>query len=130
VIPTTPTPTPPASPPVDAAVADAAAVDAALVPGHRHGAPPPIPQPTSPPLTPPPDAGPPATGYLQVVGEDLLRARVFVDGRPVGYVPNRIAVPLGHHRVEVERTDGTRLPAQDLDVTPYHTAAHPARPGW
>jgi len=82
------------------------------------------------PTPPPPPIDPSARGYIQVVGADLLRARVLVDGVAVGYVPNRFAVPLGHHRVEVERPDGTRLPARELDVTSFHTAQHPARPSW
>ncbi|HEY0194108.1 MAG TPA: hypothetical protein VGC42_23485, partial [Kofleriaceae bacterium] len=94
------------------------------------------PRPANPGATPPADPGAPppadpgARGYIQVVGEDLLRARVLVDGVAVGYVPNRFAVPLGHHRVEIERPDGTRLPARELDVTAFHTAQRPARPSW
>ncbi|HEX4418043.1 MAG TPA: serine/threonine-protein kinase [Kofleriaceae bacterium] len=89
-----------------------------------------------PTATPAPGASPAAAvdpaarGYIQVVGEDLLRARVLVDGVAVGYVPNRFAVTLGHHRVEVERPDGVRLPPRELDVTSFHTAQRPARPTW
>jgi hypothetical protein len=67
---------------------------------------------------------------VQVVGEELLRARVRIDGVEVGYVPNRFAVPLGRHRIEVERPDGVRLPPREVEVTSFHTASHPARPTW
>jgi tRNA A-37 threonylcarbamoyl transferase component Bud32 len=75
-------------------------------------------------------AAPAGHGYVQVVGEALLRARVLIDGVAVGYVPNRFEVALGHHRVEVERPDGVRLPPRELDVTSFHTAKNPARPSW
>ncbi|MEO7732916.1 MAG: serine/threonine-protein kinase [Kofleriaceae bacterium] len=77
-----------------------------------------------------PTAAPAGHGYVQVVGEELLRARVLIDGVAVGYVPNRFEVALGHHRVEVERPDGVRLPPRELDVTSFHTAKNPARPSW
>jgi serine/threonine protein kinase len=126
--------TPPiAAPPIaiDAPVLDAppiaidAAPDASLPP-HRHvtatsSAPPPPPEPPS-------DSG--ARGYVQVVGEDLLRARVLIDGVAVGFVPNRFAVRLGHHRVEVERPDGVRLPPREIDVTTFDTAQRPVHPSW
>jgi hypothetical protein len=64
------------------------------------------------------------------VGEDLLRARVLIDGVAVGFVPNRFAVRLGHHRVEVERPDGTRLAPREIDVTAFDTAQRPVRPSW
>jgi tRNA A-37 threonylcarbamoyl transferase component Bud32 len=88
---------------------------------------------TSPPAAASGAPSPPVSsehGYVQIVGEDLLRARVLIDGVAVGYVPNRFAVALGHHRVEVERPDGVRLPPRDVDVTSFHTAQRPARPTW
>ncbi|MBP9208195.1 MAG: serine/threonine protein kinase [Kofleriaceae bacterium] len=73
---------------------------------------------------------PGAVGYLQIVGEANVGARVLVDGRAVGFAPNKLSVPLGRHRVELVRADGTALPAQDLEVTTFHTFARPARPSW
>jgi hypothetical protein len=61
------------------------------------------------------------------VGEANIGARVLVDDREAGYAPNKLQVALGHHRIEVVRTDGTRLSAQ-VDVTEYATIAHPVRP--
>ncbi|HET9624774.1 MAG TPA: hypothetical protein VFP84_25580, partial [Kofleriaceae bacterium] len=111
------------APPRDAAIAPP---DASL-PAHRHVASLASPAPPPPPS---PGSDPAARGYVQVVGEDLLRARVIIDGVAAGFVPNRFAVSLGHHRIEVERPDGTRLPAREIDVTTFHTAQHPARPSW
>jgi tRNA A-37 threonylcarbamoyl transferase component Bud32 len=82
------------------------------------------------PATSPPRGAAVARGYVQVVGEELLRAQVFIDGVAVGYVPNRFAVAVGHHRVEVERPDGVRLPPRDIEVTGFHTASNPARLRW
>ncbi len=75
-----------------------------------------------------------ALGYLQVLGaiggEDVIGASVIVDGKTLGSIPNVFAVPLGSHRVEVERRDGTRLPARMVEVTPVHNRANPLRPSW
>ena len=81
-------------------------------------------------IAPPSDAAvaPIGVGVLQIVGEDNVGAKVLVDGQPIGHAPDKLDVSLGHHRIEIIRKDGTRLPAQDLDVTEYHTVAHPMRP--
>jgi len=109
----------------------------AAAPGARRAEPPSVAsrRPPEPAATPavratPPVAAPVGHGYVQVIGEELLRARVLIDGVAVGYVPNRFEVALGHHRVEVERPDGVRLPPRELDVTSFHTAKNPARPTW
>ena len=81
----------------------------------------------------PPDASL-GIGYLQVLGaiagEDVIGASVIVDGKTLGSIPNVFAVPLGSHRVEVERRNGTRLPARTVEVTPVHNRANPLRPSW
>jgi hypothetical protein len=73
---------------------------------------------------------PTGTGYLQVLGEDLVGAAVIVDGVQLGSVPNPIAVPLGVHRVEVLRRDGTRLPAKTVEIKPVHVRSSPLTPTW
>ena len=112
---------------VASAPADAARAPSAAPPSRAHVASP-WHRPTEPAASAP--SADAEHGYVQVVGEELLRARVFIDGVAVGYVPNRFAVAVGHHRIEVERPDGTRLPPRELDVTGFHTASHPARPSW
>jgi len=77
-----------------------------------------------------PETRPTGTGYLQVLGEDLIGASVIVDGANLGSVPNVFAVALGSHRVEVERRDGTRLPARSIEVTATNNRANPAHPRW
>ena len=73
-------------------------------------------------------ASPPAgTGYLQIIGEDNIGAQVLVDGQLVGHAPDKLATPLGRHRLEVVRKDGTRLPAREIELTEYNTVGHPAR---
>jgi hypothetical protein len=69
-------------------------------------------------------------GYVQVTGEDMIGARVIIDGKPAGFAPNKLEVTIGHHRIEIARADGTRLPAKDLEVTSFHTLNRPARPTW
>lgn len=69
-------------------------------------------------------------GYLQVTGEENIGARVIIDGKPAGFAPNKIEVPLGRHRVEVVRLDGTQLPAKDLEITTFHSLGKPARATW
>jgi tRNA A-37 threonylcarbamoyl transferase component Bud32 len=118
--------------PVDSAVvvvvADAARPDAMVIrdAGTR-------PRDAAVAVAPPPDAAL-ALGYLQVLGaiggEDVIGASVIVDGKTLGSIPNVFAVPLGSHRVEVERRDGTRLPARTVEVTPVHNRANPLRPSW
>jgi hypothetical protein len=75
---------------------------------------------------------PPAeTGYLQVVGEELIGAKVIVDGGVyTTYVPRPVAVPAGHHRVQVQRRDGTLLDVKSIDVNASNTHAHPAQLSW
>lgn len=84
-------------------------------------------------VAPPPDASL-GIGYLQVLGaiagEDVIGASVIVDGKTLGSIPNVFAVPLGAHRVEVERRNGTRLPAITVELTPVHNRANPLRPSW
>jgi hypothetical protein len=58
----------------------------------------------------------------------LARAKIFVDGKFAEYVPNPVTVPVGRHRLEVEKEDGTRLGPVTIDVTPYHTPSKPLRP--
>jgi len=69
-------------------------------------------------------------GYLQVTGEANIGARVIVDGKPAGFAPNKIEVSLGHHRVEITRQDGTRLPAKEVEITTFHSLGKPARATW
>jgi hypothetical protein len=113
-----PPPPPPPSdamaPPVDAAVLDAPRAH------HVH---------TPPPPPPPPDT-PSGTGYLQIVGEANIGARVVLDGKDIGHAPDKLVVPRGKHQVTIVRTDGTRLPAQSIDVTEYATIAHPVQPSF
>jgi serine/threonine-protein kinase len=82
----------------------------------------------------PADAAPPppprGSGYLQIVGEDNVGARVLVDGIQVGFAPGKLEVPLGKHRVEIVRKDGTRLASQAVEITEYDTLAHPVHPSW
>jgi len=73
---------------------------------------------------------PTGTGYLQVLGEDLVGSAVLVDGHVVGSVPNPIAAAFGIHRVEVERRDGTRLPVKTIEIKEVHTRTNPLRPAW
>jgi len=72
---------------------------------------------------PPPTSG---TGFFQVIGEANIGARILVDGREVGYAPNKIEVARGHHRLEVVRKDGTTA-ADEIDITDYHTMQKPLR---
>lgn len=54
-------------------------------------------------------------------------ARVFVDGRPVGYTPKAcLRVPVGERRVRFE-ANGQRSPERLLRITGGHTAAAPMR---
>lgn len=69
-------------------------------------------------------------GYLLVWGEDNIGAQVFIDGRLAGYAPNKIEVPVGRHRVEIARKGGPRLPAQNIEITTFHSAGKPARATW
>jgi serine/threonine-protein kinase len=78
---------------------------------------------------PAPVDAPLGTGYLQIVGEDNIGAKILVDGREVGFAPNKLEVARGHRHVEVVRKDGTRV-AHDVDITDYDTVAHPARPSF
>lgn len=63
-----------------------------------------------------------AMGYLQVLGEDFIGAHVIVDGTTVGSVPFKFQLPVGSHRVEVEK-DGKRFPAKQVEIKPTHTSA-------
>ena len=69
-------------------------------------------------------------GWLQVVGEPLVGAKVVVDGAYTAYVPNAVEVPLGDHRVVIEQRDGTTLPAKQVKVTSFHTMKRPLRLTW
>ncbi len=69
-------------------------------------------------------------GYLLVWGEDNIGAQVFIDGRPAGFAPNKLEVPLGTHRVEIARKGGPRLPAQNIEITTFHSLGKPARATW
>jgi len=69
-------------------------------------------------------------GWLQVVGEPLVGAKVVVDGSYTAYVPNAVEVPLGDHRVVIEQRDGTTLPAKQVKVTSFHTMKRPLRLTW
>jgi serine/threonine protein kinase len=84
-------------------------------------------------LPAPPDtaAVPTETGWLLIYGDDLVGARVLVDGgKWTGSVPNAIEVPIGKHSVVVERRDGTRLPPKQAAVTSFHSAVRPLRITW
>ncbi len=69
-------------------------------------------------------------GYLLVFGEANIGAQVFIDGKPSGYAPNKLEVPIGTHRVEIARKGGPRLPAQNIEITTFHSAGKPARATW
>jgi protein kinase-like protein len=72
----------------------------------------------------------PGTGYVQVIGDDLIGSKVYADGVVVGYPPGKIKLARGHHQIVVEKPDGTRLPAQAVDITDLDTLAHPLRLHW
>ena len=76
------------------------------------------------------DAAPVGTGYVQVLGEDLIRASVLIDGRNVGSVPNVFPISYGRHVIIVEKPDGTRLAPQTIEVRESHNRANPLRPRW
>jgi serine/threonine protein kinase len=89
---------------------------------------------TNPPPRPPhsdPPAAPTETGWLLVYGADLVGSRVVVDnGAWSGSVPNPIEVAVGTRSVAVIRRDGTRLPAQQVQITTFHSPSRPLRITW
>jgi hypothetical protein len=118
-----------AAPARDAALA--VAVDAAAAPvdaatTHAHVTRP-------PPVAPAAaiDAGVAAgTGFLQVVGADLVGARVTVDNAVAGYAPAKLELARGRHTLVVTRQDGSQLPPQHIEITDRDTFASPLRPAW
>ena len=89
-------------------------------------------RPKPPVVTRPPPRDEPAaveTGWLQVVGgEELVGARVIVDGGRWKFsVPHKHEVAVGSHRVEVVKPDGTKLPAKTIEVTTFHTLRNAAK---
>ena len=115
---------------VDAAPVDAAYADAdARIPNDA-----PARKPVVPPradaaiaAAPPPPAG---TGYLQVVGDDLVGARVVVDNALAGYAPAKLELARGRHTLVVTKQDGSQLPAKTIEITDRDTFAAPLRPAW
>ncbi len=73
---------------------------------------------------------PVGTGYVQVLGEDLIGSSVIIDRRNVGSVPNVFPVPYGPHSVEVLKKDGTRLPPKSIEVGETSNRANPLHPTW
>ncbi len=68
-----------------------------------------------------------ATGFVQVIGEQNIGAKVVIDGRDVGFAPNKLEVSQGRHQLVVVRKDGSRLESS-IEVTDYHSVARPLRP--
>jgi len=113
----------PSATPGDAAIA-ALPIDAAVEPPHHHRWPPPAPR---------IDAGvaapPPGTGYVQVVGEANVGAKLFVDDRDTGkFAPNKLELAVGRHRLKIVRRDGGEATTA-IEVTEYNTFANPLKPG-
>lgn len=74
------------------------------------------------------EAAPPAeAGYLQVIGEQNIGAKILIDGAHVGYAPNKLEVPRGTHTLKVLRKDGTEQ-VVSITVTEYHTVQRPLKP--
>lgn len=67
------------------------------------------------------------SGFLQVTGEANIGAKILVDGKDVGYAPNKLEVDRGHHAITIVRKNGETVSGQ-IDVTEYHTVTHPLRP--
>ncbi len=115
--------------PIDALVTAIVAPDARVADKRRGSA-------TSRPTNPqdPPNVVATTTvverGWLQVVGEPLIGAKVLVDGSFIAYVPNAAEVPVGNHRVVVEHRDGTTLPAKEITITTFHSMKRPLRLTW
>ncbi|MFT3697913.1 MAG: serine/threonine-protein kinase [Kofleriaceae bacterium] len=110
---------------IDAAIADVPHVDAGMPradAGHHHAT-----------AMAHPDAGvaaPVGTGYLQVVGENVVGASVLVDGVVRGYPPNSFVVPRGHHSIAIQFKDGTKSAPRSIDITDLDTLAHPRKIEW
>ncbi len=68
-----------------------------------------------------------ADGWFQIVGADVARAQIVVDGKVRGFAPNPIRIPVGAHRVQLILDDGRTLPSFTIDVTAYHTRTRPLR---
>jgi len=117
-------PMPELAAPADAAVAAVTAPAASVTRPRPHHSPDDSAPRGAASVAPPPITG---TGYLQITGEDNIGARILVDGREVGYAPNKLEVPRGHHAITIVRKDGEKLTGE-IDITEYHSVTHPLRP--
>lgn len=101
------------------AVPTADAVDAERVTHRRKGG-----------KSAPERAAPPAStavGFLAVGGEAVFNAEVLVDGRPRGFAPRLLELPVGKHRIELIGKQGRRLAARELTLTTRHTQRAPLK---
>jgi hypothetical protein len=69
----------------------------------------------------------PVRGFLRIGGAAAENAQILVDGRPAGYAPARISLPVGSHQVELRR-GGQTIASRTVTVGPEDTDRSPL--GW
>lgn len=73
----------------------------------------------------PPAALETGSGIFTVGGELLLRGELFVDGVSRGFVPARLELPVGPHRIEVRGRDGVKHGPREILINRQHTQSSP-----
>ncbi len=76
-------------------------------------------------LTRPPPPVETGTGIFSVGGELLLRGELFVDGVSRGFVPARLELPVGPHRIEVRGRDAVKHGPREILINRQHTQSAP-----